>query len=445
MEKQAFQTSGKEQFSYFGFFLGQNIIYAIVYQYLGFFFTEGIGINAIKVATMLAIPKIWDAINDPIMGVIVDKAHLKRGKFLPWIKFVVYALPLITILLFIDMTPNKQLMLVLFYILYTSWGMIYTVGDVPAFSIATVMTDKLPERDRLMSLGRLGAVVGVLAAAAFLSLKGAVGFTYTIIIYMAVSFVFMIPINFLAKERVPYTRSENIPLKTIFSQLFKNKYLLIYYLAFFAATAANTLQFIAAYFAKANLGDEGLTTLILAATVVPLLAVIPFLPAMIKAVGKRQLTIWCSALFIVFSVIQYFVGYDSLVLFIVFAAIRVILMNIPLQMYGMFTADCVEYGAYKSGERTEGISFAIQTFMTKLGGAVVQWVSLFVIGIAGYIEQLPAGQMQPASALNAIWQVMTLIPIAGFAIMLVIMVFFYDLKETDVQKMIDEMSAKSAK
>ncbi|MEX1308608.1 MAG: glycoside-pentoside-hexuronide (GPH):cation symporter [Eubacteriales bacterium] len=443
MGKQTFQTSGKEQFSYFGFFLGQNIIYAIVYQYLGFFFTEGIGIDAIKVATMLAIPKVWDAINDPLMGVIVDKAHLKRGKFLPWIKFVVYALPLVTILLFIDMTASKQMMLILGYIFYTAWGMIYTVGDVPAFSIATVMTDKLPERDRLMSLGRLGAVVGVLAAAAFLSLKGMVGFTFTIIIYMAVAFVFMFPINFFAKERVPYARNKNISLKTIFSHLFKNKYLLIYYLAFFAATAANTLQFMAAYFAKSNLGDEGLTTVILAATVVPLLIAIPFLPAMIKAVGKRALTIWCSVGFIVLSVVQYFVGYESLILFLIFAAARVILMNIPLQMYGMFTADCVEYGAYKSGERTEGIAFAIQTFMTKLGGAVVQWVSLFIIGIAGYIEQIPIGQQQPDAALNAIWQVMTLVPIAGFAVMLIIMVFFYDLKESDVQSMVDEMSAKS--
>ncbi len=443
MEKQTFQTTKQEQFSYFGFFLGQNIIYAIVFQYLGFFFTEGIGINAIKVGFMLAIPKIWDAINDPIMGVIVDKAHLKRGKFLPWIKFVVYALPLITVLLFVDMTPNKQLMLVLGYIFYTSWGMIYTVGDVPAFSIATVMTDKTHERDRLMSLGRLGAVVGVLAAASFLNIVGKIGYTYTIILYMIVSFAFMLPINFFAKERVPYARSESISLKTIFSHLFHNKYLLIYYLAFFAATAANTMQFMAAYFAKANLGDENLTNLILAATIVPLLITIPFLPAMIKAAGKRALTIWCSAGFILFSVLQYFIGYDSLLLFLVLAAVRVILMNIPLQMYGMFTADCVEYGAYKSGERTEGIAFAIQTFMTKLGGAVVQWVSLFVIGIAGYIEQLPAGQIQSSSALNAIWQVMTLVPIAGFAIMLVIMVFFYDLKESDVQRMVDEMSTKN--
>ena len=269
MEKQTFQTTKQEQFSYFGFFLGQNIIYAIVFQYLGFFFTEGIGINAIKVGFMLAIPKIWDAINDPIMGVIVDKAHLKRGKFLPWIKFVVYALPLITVLLFVDMTPNKQLMLVLGYIFYTSWGMIYTVGDVPAFSIATVMTDKTHERDRLMSLGRLGAVVGVLAAASFLNIVGKIGYSYTIILYMIVSFAFMLPINFFAKERVPYARSESISLKTIFSHLFHNKYLLIYYLAFFAATAANTMQFMAAYFAKANLGDENLTNLILAATICP--------------------------------------------------------------------------------------------------------------------------------------------------------------------------------
>ena len=70
---------------------------------------------------------------------------------------------------------------------------------------------------------------------------------------------------------------------------------------------------------------------------------------MIKAAGKRALTIWCSAGFILFSVLQYFIGYNNLVLFLVLAAVRVILMNIPLQMYGMFTADCVEYGAYKSG------------------------------------------------------------------------------------------------
>jgi Na+/melibiose symporter-like transporter len=233
-------------------------------------------------------------------------------------------------------------------------------------------------------------------------------------------------------------------LKTILGQLFKNKYLLIYYVAFFAATAANTMQFMAAYFAKSNLGDEGLTTLLLAATIIPLLITIPFLPAMIKAFGKRSLTIWCSAAFIVVSIAQYFIGYDSLIGFLALAAVRVILMNIPLQMYGMFTADCVEYGAYTIGERTEGIAFAIQTFMTKLGGAVVQWVSLFIIGIAGYIEQLPVDQAQPQRALDAIWQVMTLVPIGGFAIMLIIMVLFYDLKEKDVQRMIDEMAAKGA-
>ncbi len=439
---QPFKTSKGERFSYFGYFFGQNIIYAIIFQYLGFFFTEEIGINAIAVGTMLAIPKIWDAINDPMMGVIVDKSNLKGGKFLPWMRFVVYALPLITILTFVQMSESKTVMLVLGYIFYTAWGMIFTVGDVPAFSISTVMTDSIPERDRLLTLNRFGAVIGVLLTAAFLVIKGYVGFSWTVAIYVAISFIFMVPITFTARERIPYQRNKNITLKTIFSHLFHNKYLLLYFLGYFAICAVNTLQFMAAYFAKANLGDEGLTMTIMAVCIVPLVFVVPFLPKLIEKFGKRSITIWCSAAFIVLSIIHYFVGYASFPLFLVFTTFRVIFSNTPLLIYGMFTADCVEYGAYKNGERTEGIAFSIQTFTTKLGGAVTQWVSLLIIGLAGYVEQ---GVSQSASALNAIWSVMTLLPTVGFAVMLVIMLFFYKLKEEDVQRMVSEMSQKAIK
>ena len=437
-----FKTSKGERFSYFGYFFGQNIIYAIIFQYLGFFFTEEIGINAIAIGTMLAIPKIWDAINDPIMGVIVDKSNLKGGKFLPWMRFVVYALPLITILTFFQLSESKTTMLVLGYIFYTSWGMIFTIGDVPAFSISTVMTDAIPERDRLLTLNRLGAVVGVLLTAAFLVIKGMIGFSYTVVAYVAISFVFMLPITFTAKERIPYHRNKSITLKAIFSHLFHNKYLLFYFLGYFAICAVNTLQFVAAYFAKSNLGDEGLTMTIMAVSIVPLLLVVPFLPKMIERFGKRNITIWCSIVFIIVSIVQYFVGYENFMLFLVLTTIRVIFSNTPLLIYGMFTADCVEYGAYTTGERTEGIAFSIQTFTTKLGGAVTQWISLLIIGLAGYIEQ---SAVQPPSALHAIWSVLTLVPIAGFVVMLVIMLFFYKLKEDDVQRMVSEMSQKALK
>jgi Na+/melibiose symporter-like transporter len=96
----------------------------------------------------------------------------------------------------------------------------------------------------------------------------------------------------------------------------------------------------------------------------------------------------------------------------------------------------MEYGAYTTKQRTEGLAFSIQTFVTKLGGALASAVSLWLLQYFGYIQQSTS---QSAQALGGIWALMTIIPPIGYVVMLVIMVFFYDLKEADVQRMIDEM------
>ncbi len=114
-------------------------------------------------------------------------------------------------------------------------------------------------------------------------------------------------------------------------------------------------------------------------------------------------------------------------------------------MMGIFTADCVEYGHYKTGIRKEGITFSVQTFSTKLGSAVSAALSLWIIGAYGYDGTIdPDIATQSAETLNGIWITTSLIPISGLIIAFIIFTLFYDLTEAKVAEMVSEMADKKS-
>ena len=196
MEKGKFQTSRFERLSYGGFFLGQNIIYVIPFQFLTFFYLEYAGLKIPDVTLMLTLAKVWDAVNDPIMGAIVDKCNFKKGKYLPWLKIVTYLLPLSLVLMFINLDASYSIKLIYAYITYILFDMIYTISDSPIFSLSTVMSSIPYERDLLMSYGRFAAAVAAILSAVFMNIKDQVGFTFTVVIYCFVAFLFMFPLQF---------------------------------------------------------------------------------------------------------------------------------------------------------------------------------------------------------------------------------------------------------
>jgi probable glucitol transport protein GutA len=177
---------------------------------------------------------------------------------------------------------------------------------------------------------------------------------------------------------------------------------------------------------------------IMGVVIVPIIILAPFLPMLIAKFGKKKLTVTSSIATILLCIVQYFAGYDNLIIFLIIAAVRVVFMQIPLMLYGMFTADCIEYGAYITGERTEGMAFSIQTFVTKLGGAFCNALCLILLGAFGYVEQ---AKQQTANALEGIWIIMSLVPMAGYIIMLFIM-RIYKLDEKKVAQMLEENHKK---
>ena len=417
-------TTRLEKWSYGGFSFGQNLMYMLQLQFLTFFYTEEVGLSLGATATLLLVAKLWDAFNDPIMGAIVDKLHFKSGKYIPWLKYTSIIVPLTMLFAFVNIDASYSMKLVFAYITYIMWGMAYTVSDSPMFSLSTVMTKHVYERDQLIATARMTGAIAAILTAGFIMFVDSFGWIGAMAIYCAASLLTMIPLPFVAKERVVYKR-QNTSFLQIFKYLLRNKYFFIFYIGYLLMSTTNTLQTIAIYFAESNLGDGNMLTIILAVLVLPIIIVSPLLPKLIATFGKKRLTIYCSCLVIILSLIQYVVGYNNFTLFLIIAAIRVLCMQIPLLLYGMFTADCIEYGNAITGQRTVGVAFSVQTMFTKLAGALSSTLCLALLSYYGYVNQSVS---QTEEALHGIWVIFTLVPIIGYVGMLIAM-YFYRLDE----------------
>ncbi len=438
--KANFVTSRAERLSYGGYFVGQNIIFITVLSFLAMFYTDVVGLSTGAVATLFLVARIWDAVNDPILGSLVDRATPKKGKFKPWVSATIVLMPIATILVFWNMKGGGTVNLTYAYITYILWGMIYTISDVPIFALATSMTDNLDERVSLISIGRFAAgIAGMIASVVGAPLIASLGFQTSVMILMAIAFITMVPLHFIVKERVLHPKKDKVTLKSMATAVFKNKYLLAFYGSAICILSFNFGTTIATYFAKWNLGDLSLQAVIMVSSMGIMLFIPLVLPVMIRKWGKRKLYITFVSIGIVFTLIQYVVGYENFVLFLVINAIKAAGLYTPVLMMGMFSADCAEYGAYITGQRNEGLTFSIQTFSTKLSQAVAGALPVLLLGVFGYDGQ---AEVQTARALEGIWLQMTLFPLIGFVIGLVIFILFYKLKESDVENMIAEMEAK---
>lgn len=437
-----YMTTKLERLSYGGYFFGQNIIFMIVLQFLMLFYTDVMGLGAAAIGLMFFIARTWDAINDNILGIIVDKCNPKKGKFKPWINAVIILMPLATIALFINPELGAKGNLIYAYASYILWGMIYTVSDVPIFALATVMTSNSEERVSLITIGRMAAMVaGIAGMIVFMPIVSAMGWTKAMIIMAVIAFLVMIPIKFFAVERIKHDRSAGLTLKDIFNLIRINKPLIAFYSAFLIAGAFNTIMVVQPYFAKYLLGNETLIGVLGVSSFLPLLVIIPFLPKLIRKFGKKNIYVYGTLISVIANIAFYFIGYSSLPVVMILGAVRSLGSFVPMMMMGMFSADFVEYGHFKTGKRAEGISFSMQTFATKFSQAIGAVLSgILLENVYGYV----ANAEQTEQATKGIFALYTWIPAVGLIIALLIVAKFYHLDEKQVETMIEKNNSKVA-
>ena len=442
-------TTKKERLSYWSYFIGQNIYYNITAAFISTYLAMQ-GIDLAKVAIVLLIVKVWDAVNDPIFGYIFDKIKFKNGqKSLPWLRLSTLLIPIVTIFLFSipsGMSPTGKL--VWFGVAYVLWDTVYTLTDVPAYAMLNTMTDNLQERNTLLSVNRVfsggGVVIYGVVLPLLISEKVGMSASLAVAIMAIFSAITMIPLNVNCKERnyKPEEEDESFSFRQMFSYLKSNKYLLVYYAGYIATDALKTFNAVLLFVSFYLFGDSLFSIVLNMLNMVPGVFAAMAMPTILKRYDKFKTLFLCNLVSIVLGLLIYFLGYDSKGIFITLTCIRTVPMSILGIMAFMFTPDCAEYGEFKSGISAKGITFAIQTFSVKITGAISSALALFLLGLFDWIaveadsfEALAAMNIQqPASALDGLWIVYALVPVIG----MIISTFFYlgyKLNDKDVQIM----------
>lgn len=428
-----FQTSKSERTAYGFYFFGQNVFYILILNFLQIFLTDQ-GITAAAVATIFLIAKVWDAINDPLFGVIIDRSKPKSGKFLPWVRGSVLPIAITTIMIFampVSMSLGGKIAWAA--IAYLLWDLAYTLCDAPIFALTTAMTENIQERTVLISIGRLGGMFGALIIALGVPmLYPQFGWLPTVVGLAIVGVATMFPITGLAKERILSRKEEAPSLEAIWKYLKGNKYLLIFYASMIVYFLTNSTLTITPFFAVNNLGSAEAATALLGITILPMVLLAGFTPALAKRFGKFNLYVFSIIWFIVFSVIVYFAGYENYNLLLVLLLLRSIGVALAGILMFMFTPDCVEYGTFKTGERAEGVTFSLQTFATKLMNGLSATVAMAGLAYFGFVEG--SGTVQSPETLNGIWLMYSIFPIVGALLSLPLLAMF-KLRDDNVQVM----------
>lgn len=452
-------TTQKERNGYYLYFFGQNTIYLLVSTFLTTYLMFQ-GVDLTKSATVMLAVKVWDAVNDAIFGVIFDSVKFKsKKKYLPWLKISTILIPISTVILFaIPNSAGETTKLVWFAVAYIIWDAAYTLCDVPIYGAITSITSNINERNHMLSVksiwGGAGSAVTMIIATLFVGEIINTNYTVVAVIIAVIAAGTMAPILFRLKERFHTESEEEFSIKSMLVYLIKNKYLLIYYLGYFFSSAANVSASLNLFVSYYLFNNSAFSLVVSAIGLLPSLIFAVITPKILNKVDKMKVYVICNILNVILSVIIYFVGYRSVAAFIILSTVRAVPAAISGILVFMFTPDCAEYGKFKSGTDAIGITFSIQTFMTKLTGAVSGALGLFFLGLksTGWItvnvenfQQLSElGVVQSPHALGMLWFVYSLLPAIGIIIALVVW-RFYKLNDKDVQIMADCNAGKTTK
>ena len=428
-----YKTTKSERISYWFYFLGQNIFYGLIAINMQTFYSD-VGITAASIAIILFITKVWDAVNDPLLGILIDKIRFKNGRFMPWIRMALPAITVTSILFFaLPANGSPVLKIVWATIAYAAWDMSYTLCDVPIFVLPTSMTDNVQERGQLLTMGRYFAMIGIVGASIALPiLQARIGWFAVALIFSAIAAVTMIPLCFKGKERRVTRPEKEITLKQMFKYVAGNKYLLIFYLAMFVSGVTYFNQYIGIFFARHNLGNQDLAGMISLLMMVPMLIVGALLPSITKRVDKFKLYITCQIAAAAVGIIMFLVGYSNITVFFVLYVLQSIFTSANNILLFTFTPDCLEYGTYHTGERAEGVAASVQTFFSKLVGSISGPIAMLILAGFGFVAGENA--VQPEAVTTGIWLCYSLLPALGM-ILAVIILKFYKLRDADIQIM----------
>ncbi len=389
---------------------GQGMIYAMMSSYVSDYYVNVLQLPLLFVLLLMLLARVWDAINDPLMGMIVDRHTTKWGKMKPYILFAAVPIAVLTVLMYYSPAGlSKTGMMVYVAITYVFWGMIYTMADVPFWSLPNVLTPDAAERGSVISLGRTVNGVGsavpevLFLAAGFLLPKlldtsDPIAYDkqrYLIIAAVTVAIGIVLYVNsyFHVKERVVIPDKKRAPGEpSQLTRIFKCKPLMLVILMGVLSSGRYMVQAAAIHVARyafyigpeitPDMPIEEKTALISASVssvktifqvcaIVGMFGAMLFMPLLMKKFDYKKIVITTCLLGFVASIFTTLIGWFSgnLYLCIPFVLVSCIPLGVLNVISYAMIGDCLDYMELKTGFRDNALGSACQGFVNKLGNA----------------------------------------------------------------------------
>lgn len=437
---------------------GQVIGYNLIRMQLTFFLVTVFGIPAQAVTLMVLVLGFWDAFNDPLMGTVVDKTRTRYGKLRPYLLFVPIPLGIATVLFFggaqfLSGVESTTVKIIYMCITYFVWEFFYTIGDIPFWAMSAAISPSPKDRSRCITSARfissvIGGITGMLIPVFIdLSTSHKIGWSLAqVFLFMGIlaGTAGMLLFSFagiFTRERVVQS-SDEPKVSDCFKYLFKNKPLQIIVIASILGTVEGIGDMFTQYFYKLSLGLASLTIVAgIPGTIMGFFSymLIPFFE---KRWSSKQIIVRVTILKAVITAliflcgIKYYTNPKVIVPLLAIqgfftSAISSIKMVIPTKMIG----DTVDYMEWKTGERNEGMSFSLLTFISKLTGSLSTAIATAVIPLIG-LESVNNEMVLMDTGVNTklwLWGLVTMIP-AVLNLVSLIPYYFYDLDNKKLEK-----------
>ena len=386
---------------------GLNLYWRVFDVFLMVFYTDVFGISPTAAGTMLLVARVWDGINDPLMGILADRTRTRWGSYRPWLVWVALPLALAGVLAFTTPDWSDTPKLVYAYVSYIFMMTAYTAIGIPYSALMGVLTPSTQERTSVSTYRFVGAFTGGLVVSFGLpwlvSLLGGgdaeAGWSYTMMVFGVLGILLFGLCFASTRERVqPEARSGKELGQDVLSQV-KNRPLMILWglttLLFFAlamrgGTGIYYLQYVVDPTGFSLLGidlssREAFVSTFLTLQGFAMLAGVFLTGPLSRLVSKHLLYVILSLASNAFAAVLFFVPADQVLLILVISLITGFLAGPLAPLMFAMLCDVADFGAYKTGRRTTGLVFAGSLFFGKIGAALGGYGTGVLLDAFGYV------------------------------------------------------------
>lgn len=439
------KTSPKLAFGYGIGEVGQQLSWYMINNYLTIFYTDIVGLTASAISLIMLIARVWDAVNDPIMGNIADKTNTRWGKFRPYLMFAPPFLAIFNLLTFTVWPVQGALKVILCLVCYIGTGMVYTVLGTAHAAIVNVIAIDSQVRMNLSTARGIGSgIISIILSAVVMPMilyfghsdvATGQGYFWT----AAVLSIVMIPCflieavickeTYTDKLHGSHTQAaqKNAGFFSNLKELAKNDQLLrIVISTLFGAICVTARMSLLTYYIIYVVGNYMVISLVFTTMTIAQLIGTFLIPFATKTFGKKNYMLILSGLMIAGFVGIFFFGASSIPLLLVLSFMCGLCNSSGALSYGM-VSDCIEYGAWKLGMRQEGLAASFLTLAVKCSTAICGVAGVQCLALVGYVPNAE----QTASAITGINFVVNIIP-AICGVLSVLPLFGYKLTEKRV-------------